>query len=74
MKLGIFLGPILIFFLFFVDDFVAWTCKDIFVYGEEIVLLYRSNIILLSSLALVQLTIPDTENYRQRTDNYWHGR
>ena len=40
----VFLGPILIFFfLFFGDNFTAWTCRDFFVYGEEIVLLYRSN-------------------------------
>ncbi|CAL5408325.1 unnamed protein product [Camellia sinensis] len=52
------------------DDFVAWTCRDILVYGEEIVFLYRSNIILLSSPAFVQLTITDTENFWQRTANY----
>ncbi|XP_028059233.1 uncharacterized protein LOC114262971 [Camellia sinensis] len=56
------------------DDFIAWTSRDILVYGEEIVLLYRSNIILLSSPAFMQLTIIDTENFWQPTDNYWHGR
>ncbi|KAL7231755.1 hypothetical protein ACSBR2_009900 [Camellia fascicularis] len=47
------------------NDFGAWTSRDILVYGEEIVLLYRSNIILLSSPAFVQLTITDTENFWQ---------